>query len=207
MHPGSCDKIIGHAGRALCWKLHSGCSKGCDVESDRFCILRINIEQDVVLFIISVYLPPANSNIADFGVILDQLKEIVLSLREMGHLCVIGDFNAQLGKDAGQRAASTEWTKNGKLLYNMMQRCSLISADLTSTAVGPKYTFQRLGATGQSYIDHCLISMELMPYVLSCGVMEEDPSNFSDHLPVFIKISKNICPPQTGKNKLNSKIA
>ena len=110
----------------------------------------------------------------------------------MGHLCVIGDFNAQLGKDAGQRAESTEWTKNGKLLYNMMQRCSLISVDLTSRGVGPKYTFQRLGATGQSYIDHCLISMELMPYVLSCGVMEEDPSNFSDHLPVFIEISKNI---------------
>ena len=110
-------------------------------------------------------MPPENSNIADFGVILDQLEEMVLSLREMGHLCVVGDFNAKLGKDAGQRAESTEWTKNGKLLYNMRQRCSLISADLTSRAVGLKYTFQRLGATGQSYIDHCLISMELMPYV------------------------------------------
>ena len=53
-------------------------------------------------------MPPANSNIADFGVILDQLEEIVLSLQEMGQLCVIGGFNAQLGKDAGQRAESTE---------------------------------------------------------------------------------------------------
>ena len=74
------DKIIGHAGTALCWKFHSGCSRGCDAESDRFCVLRINIEQDVVLFIVSVYMPPANSNIVDFGVILDQLEEIVLSL-------------------------------------------------------------------------------------------------------------------------------
>ena len=87
MHPGSCGKIIGHAGTALCWKLHSRCSKGCDVESDRFCILCINIEQDVMLFIVSVYMPQANSNIADFGVILDQLEEIVLSLREMAHVC------------------------------------------------------------------------------------------------------------------------
>ena len=52
----------------------------------------------------------------------------------------------------------------------MMQHCRLISADVTSRAVGPKYIFQRLGTTGQSYIDHCLIPIELMPCVLSCGV-------------------------------------
>ena len=115
-----------------------------------------------------------------------------MSLGALGHVCIIGDFNAQLGREAGPRATSCTWSNQGKRLYQMMLRCNLVAADLLDTAAGPDYSFDRLGADGQSYIDHCLISVDLVPFVRRCGVMSEDPLNFSDHLPVYIELNSNI---------------
>ena len=135
-------------------------------------------------------MPPCNSCLADFDTTLDILEETVMSLGDLGHVCIIGDFNAQLGREAGPRATCCTWSIQGKRLYQMMLRCNLVAADLLDTAAGPEYSFDRLG--GRSYIDHCLISVDLVPFVRRCGVMSEDPLNFSDHLPVYIELNSKI---------------
>ena len=70
----------------------------------------------------------------------------------------------------------------------MMLRCGLVAADLLTNAHGPTYTFRKKSHSSVSYLDHCLVSQELLPNVSSCYVIDDNFENFSDHLPISIHL-------------------
>ena len=55
--PENCNRYIGHAGVALCWRKASS-HRRVKVDCDRICALRID-SPGQPLFVFSVYLPPA----------------------------------------------------------------------------------------------------------------------------------------------------
>ena len=113
LRPGYCGRMVGHAGIALCWKYNSSLLSSkmnhCK-DNDRICVMCVHLDNSVVLYIIAVYMPPCNSCLADFDTTLDILEETVMSLGALGHVCIIGDFNAQLGREAGPRATRCTWS-------------------------------------------------------------------------------------------------
>ena len=78
-------------------------------------------------------------------------------------------------------------SRHARILYNLSVDCDCKIADLDKSCVGPNYTFDVPGV-GRSYIDHCMVSSQLLPFVNHCEVIPEDIHNNSDHLPLKIKV-------------------
>ena len=87
-------------------------------DNDRIFVMCVHLDNSVVLYIIAVNMP-RNSCLADFDTTLDilVLEETVMSLGALGHVCIIGDFNAQLGREAGPRATRCTWSNQSKRLF------------------------------------------------------------------------------------------
>ena len=166
---------------ALCWRKASS-HRRVKVDCDRICALRIDSPEQP-LFVLSVYLPPAGSRLADFIHTLDILQHTVEWLSTEGLVCVVGDLNAQLGPGAGPRGRNLQPSRLGALLLTMMSKCNLVAVDMLDTSTGPCYTFLR-GERPISYIDHCLLSSTLIKHVNKCEVLDDHHLNFSDHLSV-----------------------
>ncbi|CAH1787429.1 unnamed protein product, partial [Owenia fusiformis] len=98
----------------------------------------------------------------------------------------MGDFNADFGKNIGTRGAGSI-SANGVNLLNMCKRSNLTPVDMLPMCQGPDYTFF-WDYTGQSYIDHCILSERLVSKCDCIMVLENDPLNFSDHLPIKVKL-------------------
>lgn len=187
-------RIFGHAGVAICWKSDLTASRRSS-PSDRItiCELRLKDSQGKVgasVFFLSVYLPPVNSKLAKFEEVLAVLEELIMELKEKGHVCIIGDMNAQLGHEAGPRGST--WSKQGRSLFEMVTRCGLCVVDLSEKASGPCETYRKDGI-GKSYVDHCLVDVKFLRYVKSVKVMDDCPDNFSDHMPTLLDIDLPNC--------------
>ncbi|CAH1800384.1 unnamed protein product, partial [Owenia fusiformis] len=78
-------------------------------------------------------------------------------------------------------------TVNGKMMYNCMLRNGLTSLDLQSRTSGPCYTYES-GTGYKSYIDHILVSEELLPACLSCKVLADSFTIGCGHLAIESEI-------------------
>ena len=154
--------------------------------------------------IINVYLPQPQCKNAKYEETLNNLEALVKSCHMNGTVIVIGDVNAQLGEEGGQRGWGPT-SVNGKTLLEFAQRNMMQIYDLLESTTGPRYTcYSHWGSV--SYIDHCLVSGELSTYIKKCMIMEEDLRNTSDHLPLRMEISclgnLNIITEQTTLSKV-----
>ena len=88
----------------------------------------------------------------------------------------------------------------------MMEQRGLFIADSDSDICsGPDYSFNVSGI-GTSYVDHCLISRSLAPYITDCRMHDDCMTNTSDHLSLSITIHV-MCLPRRHMAKQNSRIS
>ena len=184
----------GQGGVALFWKKTlGGVSQISNFVHDRFCGIRIQTCNNLVINIISVYLP-AQGSPESFEACLDDLSE-VLKTREFGSKTIIcGDTNADMGSLGGKRSLKVP-TLRGKIFFDFVSNFNLTSVNLQEGCSGPIQTF--VGPTGSSTIDHILVPSDMIPCVIGSSVLGEDILNCSDHYPVTAEVDVGQLLPTT----------
>ena len=108
--------------------------------SDRICGIRIRTDCDL-LHVICVYLPQAVCSIASYKSELEALSKGVQECASAGgHIIVIGDVNAHVGREGGLGGWG-KTSKNGNMLCRFATMCNLDIVDLKCNTVGPKYSY------------------------------------------------------------------
>ena len=105
---------------------------------------------------------------------------------------ILGDMNADLGLSGGPMA-STPTNEQGKILMQYLKRWNFLSAHLlhlSPTLATSTYESEAHGSI--STIDHILCSSHVLPSLLSCHVIEEEPSNNFDHFPITCQMSTHL---------------
>ena len=70
-----------------------------------------------------------------------------------------------------------------------LQQNNLISVNTLDICTGAKSTFVTYDGRHESLIDHILIPVEMLHYVISCEISVDDALNVSRHRPVFCRLS------------------
>ena len=153
--------------------------------SDRMCVIQLSFPIRVKIHVISVYLPHQTCIISEFQKELDILESVVIECQINGLVIVLGNCNIHLGPEYGPRGWG-KTTPNGSKFQDMVNRCSLVIADLTEKGNSPIYTYR--SGPGMSYIDHVSLTQTLVADINSCGVIPDDIRNISDHLPIYLII-------------------
>ena len=117
------------------------------------------------------------------------LEKIISDSTILGPVVVAGDFNAHLWYLWGPRASSIT-NCQGLLLGELLNRCELHATSLSSTASGLEYTFH----SGDRFttVDYILTDVEASSCVDQCWTHEDDELNQSDHLPLSVKLSRDV---------------
>ena len=127
----------------------------------------------------------------DLSTSLDELS-IALEGREPESLNIVsGDLNGDLGSIVNGRN-SKQPTKQGLIIHNFCARHHLLATNLSNRATGPMFSHH--GPTGSSMIDYILILLSLESRIVSCGVVDDDVINTSDHNPVFATCKLHTIP-------------
>lgn len=162
----------------------------CKVEevkcfSNRVCAIKIFIDKlDILL--INVYMPcdtgAAVVEPAEYNEVLAELKQLIICSSSQ-YVIIAGDFNTDLSRDNAQTKALQSFTNEEKM-------CLCINHIDSNVP----YTHTPINGDN-STIDHVLTTLNL------CNAVSKYESyfihnNFSDHIPLYIKLDINIsyCP-------------
>lgn len=170
--------------------------KVLNVDNNRICVICIYQKHCKDIYLIGVYLPHVACKGDSFVDVLLVLEELIIKYQQCGHLLVMGDLNCHFGPEVGIRG-SGKTSRQAKLLLSATQRNSLTVVDMGPICQGPNYTFFSENI-GQSYIDHCIVSNELVENVLNCTVHSDTIENTSDHLALSVELKLiNVITPET----------
>ena len=178
----NCGKYIGNGGVSIMFRTGMKVSE-LKISSDRICGIKLQLnKQDI--YVVCVYMPQSGCTTASFKVVVEELNRVVLDYQRRGSIVIMGDINAKFSKATGPRGGAVT-SKNGALMSNFVKHLGLQIIDLQSTTIGPRYTYTSHWGT-TSYLDHCLISSDIIKHVIRCEVKEEQVENLSDHLPLSL---------------------
>ncbi len=156
-----------------------------DCSSDRICIIEVsNCINNRNIYIIGVYLPQSGCKITSFDHHLQILNTHINRLKGKGYVVVIGDTNCHFGEQTGDRFWGST-SVNARKLHNIICAHNMLILDGSMLSSGPSYTFHVEGI-GTTYLDHCIISSDLLPQTMKCSVLDEHFMNNSDHLPITV---------------------
>ena len=187
----------GHCSLLVAWRESlSSQVRVISVDSDRICAIQIaNVSnfKKRNLYVIGVYLPHQQCQISNFQHHLNKLESLVQQCHHDGEVLIIGDTNCYFGLEAGLRFHG-QTTKHARQLLKIVDRNNLYIVDSSAKCTGPTYTFSVEGV-GESYIDHVIASLPVLPHVVSCQVHEDTICNTSDHLSISVNIDIGNLPP------------
>ncbi len=185
-------RIPGHCGISICWKKKiSNKIRVIQCPSDRICIIEVsNCLAGKNVYIIGVYLPQSGCRMTTFSRHHDILDKQIENLKDKGYIAIIGDINCHFGKEIGTRFWGST-SPNAAKFYDTICKHNMFILDGCALASGPTYSFHVEGI-GTSYLDHCIVSREIVPHVLECTVLDDHYLNSSDHLPITVSFKACI---------------
>ena len=193
----------GQGGVAVLWRKGiGGVVPLNDILHDRICGIRLQTASGTKLNIFSVYFPAAGCG-EDVSCTVDEVSGI-LETRDDDEMVVLGgDFNGDLGASGGPRGSRPP-NRQGEKILRLINEYNFHVTNLDEAAQGPVDTFY--GPTGTSCIDYFMVPRELKDMVSECMVMEEDPLNTSDHLPVRLILNLEKIPCVASKGFVNRSV-
>ena len=156
---------------------------------------RIETDGCTPIFVAECYFPNSNESTKHKSA-WDDIEDKVNEYRNLGHLLIMGDFNAHVGLD------KSKIDTPGRLLLASLKTLSLNMVNGTPTCKGST-TRSEERANGDcidTTIDYVFVSDSLLPFIESMNI-EEDRLG-SDHHPIIIKIS-NLTPSSREKTKVH----
>ena len=149
----------------------------------------INIADRVAIF--SSYLPTRAGCTDAFKESLDLLQMIKSKLDGSTMVVFAGDLNADPGVEGGP-CATTTVNEQGRILNQYLKRWGFTSSHLHLNTVSSSHTYEGDHNGCKSTIDHLLCAERFLPQIQSCYVIDNEPSNTSDHLPLYAEINAPI---------------
>ena len=176
----------GLGGVGIIWRRDLNVSVVHASTSDRICCIRMTHQSsNLILSLIGVYLPCQDLGIDLYRNCLTELEQLVIESKRMGPTVVMGDFNAHLGSLGGPRGCSNP-NFQGYLLQQHILKCDVFAASQSEYAFGPTHTFQR--GDVRTTIDYILMDVNAASLLESCGTLDDDDLNTSDHLPQTVQL-------------------
>jgi len=142
----------------------------------------INIADRIAIF--STYLPTRTGCTDAFKESLDFLQMIKSKLDGSTMVVSAGDLNTDPGAEGGP-SATTKVNEQGQILNTYLRRWGYTSCHLHLNTAPSSDTYEADHNGCKSTIDPLLCSERHLPQVQSCYVVDNEPSNTSDHLPLY----------------------
>ena len=145
----------------------------CLCKEERFIIILI-----YNIIIINVYLPVNTDNDIYSVCLLDILTSLSNTIGQYpdSKVIITGDFNCNIVDNS----IGSTLIRQFMLEYKLLCCDSFCTSDIS-------YTYHHATLDSRSYIDHFLISDYMEKDILSCDIVDS-AVNFSDHLPVLLRI-------------------
>ena len=153
----------------------------------------------LIQVICSAYFPYYDgdkSRIAQYIETIDALQAIIDTYASQAHIKLLGDFNTQLPTSA---KLSKNWHKQkgfniySALLYDFLTYNDYTPGDLLFKQK-TKYTYFNHKRRIYTWIDHIIFHKNESRDVSACAVVQEEPNNVSDHLPIRIIFQLALTP-------------
>ena len=179
------NRRVGKGGVAILWRSSlSNYISPLDIDSDRICGVKYRLN-NACFYFIQVYAPSSNHPIHIFREFIDLLQSVITMYSEMGHIVVMGDFNAHL---QGQTYIKPTDAR-GIYFQNMVSYHNLVAVNTLPLCTGATASFVSYGDIYESLIDHILIPDVKLDTVISCEITDDHVLNASRHRPVVCVIS------------------
>ena len=131
--------------------------------------------------IFSVYLPTRSGAIEEFREALDQLGAALGLYGLDSDVFVMGDFNADLGRDGGIKVC-TQVNEQGRILLRYIRKWNYCSYQLYLSPSQPTATYESEAHSSLSMIDHLLGPTHLLPSSKPVLLASRNPRT---HLTIF----------------------
>ena len=136
-------------------------------------------------FFLSVYLPSRSGCTDDFKEALDYIDAVINTYGFDNDIVILGDMNADIGNSAEPITSPSE---QGRILSAYLARWNYLSVHLCLPLRGHAHTSVSDAHNTKSTIDHILAPNTLLNNFKSAQLLDEDPVNMSDHLPVLVTL-------------------
>ena len=157
-------------------------SKASIVESGEFSVwCRIEMKTGLPVFVGECYFPP-KGELVKHRKAWDEVQEAVEKLRHLGHIVLMGDFNAKMGMNGDHRVDAA-----GKLMRKRLNAMRLHVANGFSQCSG-QFTREEVveGRPVKTTIDYVCVSSSLVGCIESLDIVEERFG--SDHKPLLLRL-------------------
>jgi len=160
--------------------------------TDRIMAIRLDMPDKVPLVVINVYFPTTNMSVNDYQDVIDDLQVIYDTYINDSNVIVCGDFNGQLGSQAGPRGNNPPTIRGQHLLRFLDHNaaCSLVVDGICDGQICTFWPGDDIRSPSQ--IDHFIISRDNFHIVQNCSVCDDHSLNTSDHVPIFLSVSISI---------------
>lgn len=196
---GKCDNSAdpysiprrGKGGVAFIYKEHLDSSiHVLPIDNDRIIGIQVNLNQNLNMCLLSVYLPSTNQDDNYFEECIDTLCDLWAKYSHDSEVVILGDINCQI---KGHRC-TPQSSKRVSMVQRFLDDSDMMSINVNSSCNGPSYTFDPYDSgINRSTIDHILLSKNLLDLCKGSEVIDDHALNVSDHLPIICKIeTKNI---------------
>ncbi|CAH2088107.1 unnamed protein product [Euphydryas editha] len=170
--------------------------------SDRIISLRLHLDNDNYINLISVYAPTMNKDDETKGNFYEELTQTLGKIRPSEQVLLLGDFNARVGCDSEAwpkvlgRHGIGKMNSNGQLLLNL---CSQFNLAITNTLfrLQTKYktTWMHPRSKHWHLIDYAIVRQKHISQVQITRVMR-GANCWTDHRLVITKLKIRLHPPR-----------
>ena len=148
----------------------------------------------LALYIGCVYMPTNSTSVAMLDTCYERLKEDILSFREKGMVVLLGDFNARVGKVAGDddmigKFGEDTCNASGIKLISLLHEVELVACNGRRLVSEPEWTRVRPSLDQKSVIDYILMDEQLMG-VLGNVLVDSTDIGCSDHFLVVMELGR-----------------
>ena len=171
--------------------------------NDRIVSIKVTTSNRPICFF-AVYLPTRSGGTDSFKASLDYLDASLQLLSNESDVVILGDLNADPGPSGGPLASSPN-NERGRILSRYLTRWNFISCHLNppscSRSSRPSHTYVSEAHQTFSTIDHILCPKHFHKRISDCVVLDDNPLNLSDHLPVIANMTCTLqCTSQPEKH-------
>ena len=181
--------LRGSGGVSILWHktLHPYVQKLTDISNDRAVASGLLLQTAQSVFVLFICQLARGVLTTSKNVYTDYLDAVVGRLAFDNDVIIMGDFNADPGSEGGP-LSSTPTNEQGRILLCYLQRWNYLSVHLYDKAPGllqsVTHTYCSEAHNTLSTIDHILSPQHLLSRFSNSFVLEEEPTNLSDHSPV-----------------------
>ena len=138
-------------------------------DDDRILGIRYELTPTECAFFFQVYLPCSNHSIAVFRDYMDRLYNIIQIYSDKGTVVLMGDINAYLTSHGQPGKMNSRSSSFGTFLHEN----NLVSVNTLDFCTGAKSSFVSYDCRYESLIDHIIIQVEKVQYVVCCEIMQD----------------------------------